>query len=143
MGRPLFPPPIHRKIICMWSNFHKTTIEHWQRTPIPRKANQSLQNKVGQNIKIKRETKDLGLGTHSEEGVVKEEKFPHSRNPLTGWVSREEWDVRGQRHLKEKKRKASAGSKWGLGENALVAASSFIRVRTVVECPEFTVRGLM
>ena len=58
-------------------------------------------------------------------------------------MSREQWDLRGQHQLKETKRKASAGSKWGLGENALVAASSLIRVRTVVKCPEFAVRGLM
>ena len=44
---------------------------------------------------------------------------------------------------KVKKRKASAGSKWRLGEKALVAASSLIRVRTVVECPEDTLRVLM
>jgi hypothetical protein len=65
----------------MWSNFHQTTFEHWQRTPLPRKANQTLQNEVGQNIKIFHFyiTKDLGIETHSVEGVVKEEKFPHSR----------------------------------------------------------------
>ena len=44
---------------------------------------------------------------------------------------------------KEKKRKASAGSKWRLGEKVLVAASSLIRVRTVVKCPEDTLRVIM
>ena len=48
---------------------------------IPRKENQSLQNEVGQNIKTKRETKDLGTETPPREGVVKEEKFLHNRKP--------------------------------------------------------------
>ena len=32
-GRPLSPPQIHQKIIWMLNNFHKTTSEHWRRTP--------------------------------------------------------------------------------------------------------------
>ena len=32
-GRPLSPPQIHQKIIWMLSKLHKTTSEHWQRTP--------------------------------------------------------------------------------------------------------------
>ena len=32
-GRPLSPTQIHQKIIWMLSNFHKTTSEHWRRTP--------------------------------------------------------------------------------------------------------------
>ena len=47
---------------------------------MPRKANQSLWNEVGQKIKMKRKTKDLGTETHLGEGVVKE-KFPHNRKP--------------------------------------------------------------
>ena len=33
MGGPVSPLQIHRKIIWTLSNFHKTTSEHWQRTP--------------------------------------------------------------------------------------------------------------
>ena len=33
MGRPLSPPHIHRKINLTMSKFHKTTSEHWQKTP--------------------------------------------------------------------------------------------------------------
>ena len=33
---------------------------------------------------MKTETKELGMETCPGEGVVKEEKFPHSRKPLTG-----------------------------------------------------------
>ena len=29
MGRPLFLPQIYQKIICIRSNFHKTTFESW------------------------------------------------------------------------------------------------------------------
>ena len=33
MWRPLSPPQIHQKIIWTFSNFHKTTAEHWWGTP--------------------------------------------------------------------------------------------------------------
>ena len=33
MGRPLSPPQLNGKIIWMLSKYHKTTSEHWQRTP--------------------------------------------------------------------------------------------------------------
>ena len=42
MGRPLSPPQIHQKIICMWSNFYKTTFDCWWRTPDTQKGYQSL-----------------------------------------------------------------------------------------------------
>ena len=54
---------------------------------IPRKANQSLGNEVEQNIKTKRETKDLGTETHSGDAVVKE--VSTIGNPLSGLVSAE------------------------------------------------------
>ena len=37
-GRPLPSPQIHQKIICMWSNFHKTTSKHWGRIPDTQKS---------------------------------------------------------------------------------------------------------
>ena len=54
---------------------------------IPRKANKSLGNEVEQNIKTKRETKDLGTETHSGDAVVKE--VSTIGNPLSGLVSAE------------------------------------------------------
>ena len=42
MGRPLSPPQIHQKIICMCSNFYKTTFDCWWRTPDTQKGYQSL-----------------------------------------------------------------------------------------------------
>ena len=54
--RPRSPPQIHQKITSMWSNFQKNNFL----TQIPRKANQSLWNDVGQRIKMKRRQKILG-----------------------------------------------------------------------------------
>ena len=77
---------------------------------------------------------------HPREGVVKEEKFPHSRKPSDRHVCRELWNLRWQRNwgVKKKKKKhththtqnmlltattsrevaqtfSSATSEWGLG----------------------------
>ena len=59
----------------MLSNFHKTTLEHWWRTPAPRKAAHSLRKAVGQNIKDKKRDKrvrdgDLSWGRSDEQGEV-------------------------------------------------------------------------
>ena len=62
----------------------------------PRKAAHSLQKEVGQNIKDKNETKELGMETCPGEGVVKEKKFPHSRKPSHRWVCREFWNLTGR-----------------------------------------------
>ena len=45
-GRPLSPSQIHQRIILMWSNFCKTTLECWCRTQDSRNAAQSLQKEV-------------------------------------------------------------------------------------------------
>ena len=37
-GRPFSPSQTHQKIICMWSNSHRTTSEHWKRTPDTQKG---------------------------------------------------------------------------------------------------------
>ena len=67
---------------------------------IPRKANQSLWNEVGQKIKMKRKTKDFGTETRPGEGVVKE-KFPHNRKPSH---REDQWGVlESQRASKPKK----------------------------------------
>lgn len=48
-----------------------------------RKANQSPQNKAGQKIKTKMETKEFWAGgdLSPRKGVMKEEKFLHTRKP--------------------------------------------------------------
>ena len=40
--------------------------------------------------------KELGMETHSGEGVMKEEKFPNSRKPSHWQVCGEFWNLRGQ-----------------------------------------------
>ena len=70
---------------------------------IPRKANQSLWSEVEQNIKTKRESKDLGTETHSGDAVVKEVSTIGS--PLSVLVSAELWNLRRQSNLKKKKKR--------------------------------------
>ena len=57
MGRPLSSLQIHQKIIWMLSNFHKTTSEHWWRTPGPQKGSPVSSKEIGQNIKDKNRDK--------------------------------------------------------------------------------------
>ena len=78
----------------MLSNFHRTTSEHWWRTPGTQKG--SPISSVGDRTKYKRqkETKDLGMETLPGEGVMKE-KFPHSRKPSHRHVCGEFWNLRG------------------------------------------------
>ena len=62
----------------MLNNFQKTTSEAWRRTPGTQKG--SPTSSKGDRTKYKRQ-KELGMETRPGEGVVKEEKFPHSRKP--------------------------------------------------------------
>ena len=55
--------------------------------------------------KTKGETKNLGMETCPGEGVVKEEKFPHSRKPSHRWICEEYWNLRGQHNWEKKKKK--------------------------------------
>ena len=50
---------------------------------------------------MKTETKDLGMEIHPGEGVMKEEKFPHSRKPSHRWVCGEFWSLRRQHNQEE------------------------------------------
>ena len=86
----------------MTRNFLKITSEHWQRTPGTQKDNPfSLK---GGRAKYKRKKK-LEMETHPEEGVMKEEKFPNSREPSHRWVCGEFWNLRGQHNWETKKKK--------------------------------------
>jgi len=51
-------------------------------------------------------TKDLGMETHPGEGVMKEEKFSHSRKPSHRHVYGEFWNLRGQ-HNQEKEKNST------------------------------------
>ena len=57
--RPLSPRQIHRKIIWMLRKFHKTTSEHWWRTPGTQKGSLFSSKEVGQNIKDKKRDKRI------------------------------------------------------------------------------------
>ena len=57
--------------------------------------------------KIQKTKRDKILGTETcpVEGVVKEEKFPHSRKPSHRHVCGEIWNLRGQHDQEKKKTK--------------------------------------
>ena len=44
------------------------------------------------------------METHPWEGVMKEDKLPHSRKPSHRWVCGELWNLRGQQNREEKKK---------------------------------------
>ena len=99
-GRPLSPPQIHQKIIWTLSKFHKTTSEHWQRTPGTQKGS-PLSLKGGRTkYKRLRDTKELGTETYPGEGAVK--KLPNTRKLFHQQVCGEFWNLRGQHNQEEK-----------------------------------------
>ena len=106
--KPLSLPQIHQKIMWMLSNFHQTTSECWQRTPVTQKGNQ-LSSK-GQNIKEKKRGKELGMETRPGEGVLKEE-FPNSRKPSHRRICGQFWNLRGQHN-----------QRWGGGKTHRICA---------------------
>ena len=62
----------------------------------------------GGRIKYKRQRerqKEFGMETCPRKGVVKEEKFPHSRKPSYRRVCGEFWNLRGQQNWEGKKKK--------------------------------------
>ena len=93
---------IKRSFEC-WATSTKQLLNTGRRYQSPRKAAQSLQKEVGQNIKDKKRDKELGTKICPGEGVVKEEKFPNSRKPSHRQVHIEFWNHRGQHNWEGKK----------------------------------------
>ena len=60
---------------------------------------------VGHNIKDENRDKRLRDGDPFWGGVMKEEKFPHSRKLSHRHACREFWDLRGQHNQEEEKKK--------------------------------------
>ena len=101
---------------------------------------------------MKTEKKYLGMEIHSGEGVVKKDKFPHSRKPYigvsVGSFGISEGNITGGKKKKQKQDMClttttsgetaqtlkSASSEWELDREAW-AASLILRVRTRLECP--------
>ena len=83
MGRPLSPPQIHQKNICILSKFHKKTSEYWQRTSGTQKGSPFLQKEIGQNIKDKKRDKRDRDRVPSQEWSLKKRGFQTPGNPLT------------------------------------------------------------
>ena len=147
MGRPLSPPRIPQKSFECWATSTKQLLNAGKGHQVPRKAAHSFQKEVEQNAKD-RERKDLGMETCPGEGVMKEEKFPHIRNPVHRRVCGDFWNLRGQHNWGKKKNKqtqnmcltstangevaqklTTATSERGLGRE-VQAASSDLRVRS-------------
>ena len=89
----------------MLSNFHKTTSEHWRRTPGTQKGSPFSSKGGRTKYKIQKERQELGMKPCPGEGMVKEEKFPHSKKPSHSQVCEEFWGLRGQHNQEEKKKK--------------------------------------
>ena len=141
----------------MLSNVHKTTSEHWWRTPGTQKGN-TFSSKGGRTKYKRQKGKRVRDGDLSWEGVVKE-KFWHSRKPSHRWVCGEFWNLRRQHNWEGKKKKkkpteympnhnrqwrsstdAHVCHKWvGAGQGGTVC---MLRVRTRPECPEDNLREL-
>ena len=103
MGRWIYLPQIHQKIIWKLSNFHKTTSEHWWRTPGTQRGN-TFSSKGGRTKYKRQKCKRVRDGDLSWEGVVKE-KFWHSRKPSHRWVCGEFWNLRRQHNWEKRKTK--------------------------------------
>ena len=79
----------------MLNNFHKKLLDAGKGHQVCRKAAQSLQKEVGQNIKYKNRNKRFRDGDPFWEGVMND-KFPHNRKPSHRHVCGELWNLKGQ-----------------------------------------------
>ena len=71
MGRPLLPYKFIKRSSECWATSTKQLLNTGRGHQAPRKAAHSLWKEVGQNIKTKREKKELGMESHPGEGVMK------------------------------------------------------------------------
>ena len=85
MGRPLSPPQIHQKNICILSKFHKKTSEYWQRTSGTQKGSPlSLKGDRTKYIKDeKRDKRGRDRDPTRERSLKKERSFQTPGNTLT------------------------------------------------------------
>ena len=80
-----------------WANSTKLLLNVGGGHQALRKAVHSLWEEVGQNIKDKWETKEVGTETCPRVGVVNE----NTRKPSDRWVCGEFWNLRGQHNWEE------------------------------------------
>ena len=86
----------------MLRNFHKTTSKRWGRTPGTQKGSLfSLKRGRTKYKRQKERQKELRTETSPGEGVVQEEKFPHSRKSSHRQVCGEFWNLRGQHNQED------------------------------------------
>ena len=97
------------------------------------------------------------METRPGKGVMKEEKFPHNKQPSHWHVCGEFWNLRGQHNQEEKKHPTehvpNCNSLWRSSPDTHVChqqvgaeqggAGCMFRVRTRPECPEDNLRELM
>ena len=78
--RPPSPLQIYQKIICMWENSHRTSFTCWQSTPDFQKGKPISLEWGGGKDKCKKGDKGVqDRDLHPRDGVMKEEKFPHTK----------------------------------------------------------------
>ena len=105
MGRPLFLPQIYQKIICIRSNFHKTTFESWWKTPVTQEGKPiSL---IWGRTKYKDEKRNKAFSDRdpsSQRESWRKRSFHKLGNPLTNGVSGELWDFRWQHNQQQEQK---------------------------------------
>ena len=113
---------IKRSFGCLTTST-KQLLNTSRRHQAPRKAAQSLQKEIGQNIKNKKRDKRVRNGDHPRKGVMTEEKFPNTRKPSHSWVCGEFWNLRVQHNWEKKKKKNTCLTATPRGEVAQMLAS--------------------
>ena len=105
-GDHYLPHKIIKRSFECWETSTKQLLNAGGGHQALRKAAQSLQKDVGENLKEENRDKNLGTETHLREGVVKEEKFPYSRKPSHRCVCQKFGTSKGTiTKRKEKKKK--------------------------------------
>ena len=137
MGRPLSPPQIHQKIIWTLNKFHKTTSEHWQRTPGTQKDSPFSSKEIEQNIKDKKRDQRVRDRDPSRREPGGRRSFQTPGNPLASRSVGSFGISQGNITRRKKKTQImhitatpsgvaaqmlpSAGSEWGLNREAQAA----------------------
>ena len=80
----------------MLSNFHRTTSEHWWRTPGTQKCSPFSSKEVGKNIKDKKRDKRVRDRDLAQEGSREGGEVCKCQKTLTGRSVGKLWNLRGQ-----------------------------------------------
>lgn len=80
IGIPPSPLQIYKRIICIWKNSHRISFAFWQSSPDFQKGKPISLKWGGGKDKCKKGDKGIqDRDLHPRDGVIKEEKFPHTK----------------------------------------------------------------